>query len=53
MVDLQSILAEHRSKSKVTNSHEKGGSGPHDPSASEIPDIFFGSRQYPASEAAY
>lgn len=41
MVDLQSILAEHRSKSKVSNSHEKGGGDAHDPSASEIPDIFF------------
>jgi hypothetical protein len=41
MVDLQSILAEHRSKTKVSASHEKDGGDPHFPSASEIPDIFF------------
>lgn len=42
MVDLQSILAEHRSKKKVDNSHHKGGGGPsHKPTSSEIPDVFF------------
>lgn len=42
MVDLHSILAEHRSKTKVTSTSEKGGGGVvHDASSSEIPDIFF------------
>lgn len=43
MVDLQSILAEHRSKTKVGGANEKGGGGSvlQTPSASEIPDIFF------------
>lgn len=42
MVDLQSILAEHRSKKKVDNPTDKGGGGAlQAPSASEIPDIFF------------
>ena len=42
MVDLQSILAEHRSKKKVDYSHNKGGGGVlHNPTFSEIPDIFF------------
>jgi len=42
MVDLQSILAEHRSKKKVDYSHNKGGAGiPNIPTFSEIPDIFF------------
>lgn len=44
VVDLQSILAEHRSKSKADHTaHEKGGGDGiqlHS-SASEIPDIFF------------
>ena len=42
MVDLHSILTEHRSKTKSDNAHGKGGgdieSAPH---SSEIPDIFF------------
>ena len=42
MVDLQSILAEHRSKKKVDYSHNKSGAGvPNIPTFSEIPDIFF------------
>ena len=42
MVDLQSILAEHRSKKKVDYSHNKGGGGVlHNPTFSESPDIFF------------
>ncbi|MBP9682538.1 MAG: hypothetical protein KBD76_14115 [Bacteriovorax sp.] len=42
MVDLQSILAEHRSKKKAGSSHDKGGGGlVHDPTSSEIPDVFF------------
>lgn len=42
MVDLQSILAEHRSKTKVESTSEKGGGGVlYNASASEIPDIFF------------
>jgi hypothetical protein len=42
MVDLQSILAEHRSKKKMDNSHNKGGGGTNlKPTNSEIPDIFF------------
>lgn len=42
MVDLQSILAEHRSKKKQDSSHDKGGGDlTHAPSSSEIPDIFF------------
>lgn len=42
MVDLQSILAEHRSKKKESNSNDLGGGGTlQAPSASEIPDIFF------------
>ena len=42
MVDLQSILAEHRSKKKVDYSHNKSGAGvPSTPTFSEIPDIFF------------
>ncbi len=40
--DLQSILAEHRSKKKVESSSDKGGGGALlQPSASEIPDVFF------------
>ncbi|MDD4973148.1 MAG: hypothetical protein PHY93_02300 [Bacteriovorax sp.] len=42
MVDLQSILAEHRSKKKGDSSHNKGGVGTVlKPTSSEIPDIFF------------
>lgn len=42
MVDLQSILAEHRSKKKAENSNNKGGGGIlHKPTSSEIPDVFF------------
>ena len=42
MVDLHSILAEHRSKKKVDSSHHKGGGGVvHKPTSCEIPDIFF------------
>ncbi|MFA6235712.1 MAG: hypothetical protein WC635_00185 [Bacteriovorax sp.] len=42
MVDLQSILAEHRSKAKVDTASAKGGGGVlQSPTASEIPDIFF------------
>lgn len=44
MVDLQSILAEHRSKTNTETAHEKGGGGSgvlDNSSASEIPDIFF------------
>lgn len=42
MVDLQSILAEHRSKAKADSISEKGGGAvARNPSASEIPDIFF------------
>ncbi len=41
MVDLQSILAEHRSK-KVGNTNDKGGGGIlHSATSSEIPDVFF------------
>lgn len=42
MVDLKSILAEHRSKNKSEVTIEKdGGNLVHNPSASEIPDVFF------------
>lgn len=43
MVDLKSILAEHRSKVKVEAANEKSGGGgvQHHPTSSEIPDIFF------------
>lgn len=42
MVDLQSILAEHRSKKKQDNPQGVGGGGlTHTPSSSEIPDVFF------------
>jgi len=42
MVDLQSILAEHRSKKKQDSTHDKGGGDLlHAPSTSEIPDVFF------------
>jgi len=42
MVDLQSILAEHRSKAKGGATNDKGGDGVLQiPTASEIPDIFF------------
>ncbi len=42
MVDLQSILAEHRSKKKQDSTHDKGGGDlVHEPSTSEIPDVFF------------
>ncbi len=42
MVDLQSILAEHRSKKKLGSVNDKGGSGVQfEPTASEIPDVFF------------
>ena len=43
MVDLQSILAEHRSKSRADNTNDKGGGGAHivESSSSEIPDLFF------------
>lgn len=42
MVDLQSILAEHRSKAKGGTTNGKGGDGVLQvPTASEIPDIFF------------
>ncbi|MDO9181183.1 MAG: hypothetical protein Q7U04_02185 [Bacteriovorax sp.] len=42
MVDLKSILAEHRSKKKVDNSHNIGGGGTLlKATSSEIPDIFF------------
>ncbi|MBC7540819.1 MAG: hypothetical protein H7281_18505 [Bacteriovorax sp.] len=42
MVDLQSILAEHRSKKMEDSSHNKSGGGPQlKPTSSEIPDIFF------------
>jgi hypothetical protein len=41
MVDLQSILAEHRSKKKTENSSDKGGGNLNTPSTSEIPDVFF------------
>jgi hypothetical protein len=40
--DLQSILAEHRSKKKVGSSNNLGGSGSSvGPTTSEIPDVFF------------
>lgn len=42
MVDLHSILADHRSKAKTDDGHEVGGNNQaHGPSTSEIPDIFF------------
>lgn len=42
MVDLQSILAEHRSKTKGGSANNKSGDGVlRVPTASEIPDIFF------------
>ncbi len=42
MVDLQSILAEHRSKKKGESSNEKSGGGILlEPTTSEIPDVFF------------
>jgi hypothetical protein len=43
MVDLQSILAEHRSKKMVGSPHNKSGGGGVQlkPTSSEIPDIFF------------
>lgn len=42
MVDLQSILAEHRTKTKANTSHSKdGGNVLREPTSSEIPDIFF------------
>ncbi len=42
MVDLHSILADHRSKIKTDDTHEASGrSQEHRPSTSEIPDIFF------------
>lgn len=42
MVDLHSILADHRSKAKADDSSDIGGSSQeHRPSTSEIPDIFF------------
>ena len=42
MVDIHSILADHRSKGKSEDQHEIGGrSHEHGPSTSEIPDIFF------------
>lgn len=42
MVDLHSILAEHRSKVKHDDSHDNSGAEQHIvSSASEIPDVFF------------
>lgn len=42
MVDLRSILADHRSKAKLDDSHVVDGRGQEfGPSTSEIPDIFF------------
>ncbi len=42
MVDIHSILADHRSKAKSEDTHDVGGSNiEHGPSTSEIPDIFF------------
>lgn len=41
MVDLQSILAEHRSKKVLDNSNNKDGGAVSQPTSSEIPDIFF------------
>lgn len=42
MVDIHSILADHRSKGKGDDSHDVAGqSAEHGPSVSEIPDIFF------------
>lgn len=42
MVDLHSILADHRSKGKAEETHETSGRNQeHRPSTSEIPDIFF------------
>lgn len=42
MVDLKSILAEHRSKAKINSVHGKGGDNvDHSPHSSEIPDVFF------------
>jgi len=42
MVDLQSILAEHRSKKKLGNVNDKGGGAAQlEASVSEIPDVFF------------
>ena len=42
MVDIHSILADHRSKGKTEDTMEVGGRSPeHGPSTSEIPDIFF------------
>lgn len=42
MVDIHSILADHRSKTKADDSHDVSGpSTEYRPSTSEIPDIFF------------
>ena len=42
MVDIHSILADHRSKIKSDDSNEASGrSQEHRPSSSEIPDVFF------------
>ena len=41
MVDLHSILAEHRTKGKADEHHEVGDNHEHGPSTSEILDIFF------------
>jgi hypothetical protein len=42
MVDLRSILADHRSKAKLDDHHAVDGRGQEvGPSTSEIPDIFF------------
>ena len=42
MVDIHSILADHRSKSSTSEQDVVGGSNQgHGPSTSEIPDIFF------------
>lgn len=41
MVDLKSILAEHRSKIVLDNSSNKNGSPALNPTSSEIPDVFF------------
>jgi hypothetical protein len=42
MVDIHSILADHRSKAKTDDSNQHiGDNHEHGPSSSEIPDIFF------------
>ena len=42
MVDIHTILADYRSKTKIDNDHEiSGRNQEHRPSISEIPDLFF------------